>query len=90
MLRMDQMHVIRDKVLREGSKHPAGGARAGLKPQHGKQIPGPVGAGAAQSTPAGAGRSQRVRTARRAAGRMGTKDDTEAAADRRARAARAA
>ena len=54
MLRMDQMHVIRDKVLREGGKHPAGGARAGLKPQHGKQIPGPVGAGAAQSTPAGA------------------------------------
>jgi hypothetical protein len=39
MLKMDQVHVLRHKVLK-GAEHPAGRAGTWVKPQHGSQVSG--------------------------------------------------
>ena len=54
MLKMDQVHVLRHKVLSEGQSIRRVARELGFKPQHGSQVSGPARTGQKFSASAGA------------------------------------
>src|SRR6516164_2420628 len=83
MLRMDQVHVIRHKVLREGSSVRQVARELGLSRNTVSKYLEPIGCGAPDLSPAAAaGLGASAITPGRTGGRMGTAHDRQTTADR--------